>query len=91
MFFFTVRGKNLAPEGKAYLSDKRKNNATYTIDGNTSKIYSTTSCIKAYYLHKRAWWKVDFDDKIKVFAIEITPGKLEIVQEWKRFSRKCKE
>ena len=85
MCFFTVRGKNLAPEGKAYLSDKRKNNATYVIDGNTSKKYSTTSCLKEYFLHNMAWWKVDFDDKIKIYAVEITPGKLK-----KRFIRKCK-
>ena len=90
MCFFTVRGKNLAPEGKAYLSDKRKNNATYVIDGNTSKQYSTTSCLKEYFLHKLAWWKVDFDDKIKVYAVEITPGKLKILQEGKRFISKCK-
>ena len=77
MCFFSVSGKNLAPEGTAYLSRSRqRNNPTKVIDGNTSKRYSFHTCLKATWTKRKTWWRVDFDKLIVVYAVEITPGKL---------------
>ena len=76
---FSVRGKNLAPEGKAYTSrTRRKINATKAIDGRTTS--KDHSCLESHYMKRRSWWRVDFQRLIVVYAVEITPGKLQLMQ-----------
>jgi len=77
---FSVRGKNLAQEGKAYIiRSRRKCNATKAIDGRTSS--KDNSCLESHYMKRRSWWRVDFERLIELYAVEITPGKLELMQD----------
>ena len=80
MYTFNIsdHGKNLAPEGKAYLfNGRRKNNAFKTIDGKTTDVFQRDACMQSYYT-TMAWWKVVWDKLIEVYAVEIMPGKLDI-------------
>ena len=75
---FSVSGKNLAPEGKAYIIHSPWNiNATKAIDGRTT----SNSCLESRYMKKRSWWRVDFQRLIVVYAVMITTGKLELMHD----------
>ena len=77
---FSVRGKNLAPQGTAHLSRSGSRiNATTVIDDNPSRYYKDKSCINVYR-SKRDWWRVDFGRLIMIYAVEITPGKIEFLK-----------
>ena len=71
--YFAVVGMNLATEGKASQHHTlMQKHASLAIDGNTR------SCTKTG-LSRNAWWRVHFDNLIKVNALEIKPGKLYIL------------
>ena len=75
----------MAPEGNASLSRSRpRDNATKVIDGNPSREYKDKSCLNVYR-NKRDWWRVDFGRLIMIYAVEITPGKLELFEDGQRF------
>jgi len=80
MFPFSVQARNLAVEGKAYHSLAfGKKNASKAIDGQTQIIFSDDSCITSRRQEK-IWWRVDFAKLIEVYAVQITPGKLHMLQ-----------
>lgn len=65
--FFPVRGKNLATGGKTYQTNT---------DGILTPTFVNGPCPTSQ-VNEGASWRVDFDKLIEVYAIEITPGKLE--------------
>ena len=76
VYLFSVIGKNLAPEGKAYQSYAlRGNNASKANDGQTTNRFSRNKCAQSLQ-KKRAWWRVDWKKLVEVYAVEIMPGKL---------------
>ena len=32
-------------------------------------------------MKRKSWWRVDFERLIELYAVEITPGKLELMQD----------
>jgi len=76
-FPFSVRGRNLALEGKAYQSSAfKRGTASKAID------MSDDSCISSRKRRKNIWWRVDFVNLVELHALDIKPGKLEMLQEY---------
>ena len=77
MVFFSVRGRNLAPEGRPYLSAAPGNNASKTNDLKTISIFRKDTCTQSGF-GRNAWWRVDFVKLVEVYGLEIMRGKLNI-------------
>ena len=63
---FPVRGKKLTLGGNTYQS---------TTGGSTTQTFANGSCQTSQDT-EGAMWRIDFDNLIEVYAIEITPGML---------------
>ena len=83
---FAVVLKNLALEGRASTSSaNKKHNAYKAIDGNTKRKFSDDSCIYTHQTRNKIWLKVDFDKPVEVYAVEITPGKMDMLRKYQSF------
>ena len=76
-FPFSVHGRNLAQEGKAFQSNEfRRGSASNAID------MKYESCITSRKKKRKIWWRVDFVNLIEVYGLYIKPGKLDILQDY---------